>query len=140
MPNVSMNPDRDPLELQALRRLLERREYVVVLICAIVALIAGHFGGEISGFVTWWQFLIAGATILVAFIVAASALRFMDLLAVRRDLSRQVERSHALSRQLYARLEQRFPDVAERAQEIDPEMLLHRTLRKTKPKQQASSK
>lgn len=139
MPKILAYPDSDESTLQA-RHALDLRDYVLVIVCAIVAFIVGYFGAKVSGFETVWQFLIAGATILVAVIVATSILRFVSLFATQREILRQTAYSEHLSSCLYSRLEEQFPGVTDRAREIDPKELLRRRLRETEFVRQPSSR
>jgi hypothetical protein len=120
VPKVYANPHEGPAALEVDEPASTRRDYVLIAVCALVALIAGHIGGGVSGSQSWPQLLAVAATMLVAVIVAASVLRLATLAAVHQDIARQVAVSDALSSEIYGRLEDRFPGVAERAEEIAP--------------------
>jgi hypothetical protein len=102
----------------------------LIVACAVIALIAGYVGGGVRDADSWAALASKFFIVAVALILAVALLRIVDMINLRRRVSKQAERSRAFSNRFRELLEMQSPGVAQRARKIDAEALIDRALQK----------
>lgn len=128
MVDLQLDPDHRSSEDHVERRRAETRRWGLVLLCVAAAFFAGHIGGATQAPIAWPALVANLATLVVAFIVAAALLRLIDMFALRRQRLDRVDESRAHAREMRELLEERYPDAAARARDVDAAGLVDRLL------------
>jgi hypothetical protein len=128
MSDVAHQLDHTLSDSQADERVLEIRRLGLVLLCVLVGLVAGYVGGGVERDMTWVALAGYLGTSFVAFLVAAALLRLVDASALRGRVFARAKRSVVLSQDIRRRLEERDPEVAHKAREIDAAYLVDQAL------------
>jgi hypothetical protein len=106
-------------------RTAEYRRLGLVFVCAVVGLLAGFWGGSFAASVAWDSVAFTVGQLAAAAIVTVAVLRFVDVIALRRENSALARYSEGLAAETRALIEARFPGTAERAAKIDAGDLLY---------------
>ena len=133
MPTSITRSEESPIDRQIVRALVVQ-QYVLVVVCAAVALVVGYLGSKVATFDRASQVIAAGAAVFVAIVVAVGLLRYINAL-ISLKAATQSDYSAAISETLIRRLEKTAPDVAEQARQIDPSDLLRDGLERLKSRQ-----
>lgn len=102
----------------------EYRRLGLVFVCAIVGLLAGFWGGGFAASVAWDSVAFTVGQLAAAAIVTVAVLRFVDVIALRRENAALARYSEGVAAETRALIEARFPGTAERAAKIDAGDLL----------------
>jgi len=96
----------------------------------VLSMIARYASGTAGREASWVALANDFAIPVVALIVAAAALRAVDLLMLRHRISAETARSEYLSAEIRGVLEDRFHGVTDRARQVDAADLVDRALGK----------
>lgn len=111
----------------------DRHEWPTIAILAISAILGfggGLLGAEVLSEASWQVVAIRVASVAVGVMLAVTLLRIVDVLSLRKTISREIRLSRERSARIRARMEEAYPGVSARARDIDANQLLDEALAK----------
>lgn len=132
MGNVLTRPNQ-PSQDAAIR---DRHEWSTMAILAVSVLLGvggGILGADIAQRAPWSEIVIRLGVVVAGFILAAAAVRGVEILALNADMERGWHRFANRSAYIRERMEMTYPGVSERAREISAERLVGRAVEVAPP-------